>query len=666
MRFYIQALGMGSSLSSPSAFMFFDSARYLFNCGDCVQRVANEHKVRLSKLSDLFITSLSPNTIGSLPGMMLSLMDLNNIGRRRIHGPPGLCAFIESACTFVWNSQFDIIEYTNTNISHSFYKLTTNHVYQDENIKVLVMPYGPDPVDYIPLNNGKFLPVVSNSAAVYIIECKSPPAKFLKEKAIALGVSPGPMFGKLQKGETIIINGRTITKADVTEPPLPQTVVVIMDLPNTNYSQSLSEALKKYLSPEYELPLFVHFTEKDVLTSQSYLEMLLAFPATQNLVFNPQMTETLPIFKKSEELLIQLNKILPSAFPLPFNPQPQINQCLLETFQAVVPNFHVPNYLTKINLLPITSRGIDRSDELVPVNREEVLSKITEETELARSSSCNYSSLVDLSVEGSDPEILFLGTGSMKPGSHRNVSAVLLSDWGGSLLLDCGEGTYSQLMRAYGDELPSVLLDLKAILISHLHADHHLGIIKILAERAKLTTSPTLVIAPDLYKIYLGTCEKIMGSLNYSFQSVNNIDIPHLSVKAIAVDHRIEAYGFVITHKSNWKLVYSGDTRPSPPLIQEGYKATILIHEATLDDGLMDHAIQKFHSTLGEALQVASAMDAWKVVLTHFSQRYSKIPESTKVDAIYAFDLMRFKFSSCTPLVANMPMLLKRWEDDES
>jgi Metal-dependent hydrolases of the beta-lactamase superfamily III len=45
-------------------------------------------------------------------------------------------------------------------------------------------------------------------------------------------------------------------------------------------------------------------------------------------------------------------------------------------------------------------------------------------------------------------------------------------------------------------------------------------------------------------------------------------------------------------------------------LIQAGYKATVVIHEATLDDSLWDHAIAKFHSTLSEALQVASAMEA--------------------------------------------------------
>ena len=44
-----------------------------------------------------------------------------------------------------------------------------------------------------------------------------------------------------------------------------------------------------------------------------------------------------------------------------------------------------------------------------------------------------------------------------------------------SMLFDCGEGTYGQLYRHYGDYFSNrVLLRLKAVFISHIHADHHL------------------------------------------------------------------------------------------------------------------------------------------------------------------------------------------------
>lgn len=42
-----------------------------------------------------------------------------------------------------------------------------------------------------------------------------------------------------------------------------------------------------------------------------------------------------------------------------------------------------------------------------------------------------------------------------------------------SLLLDCGEGTFGQLCRHYGDAVDAVLSNISTIFVSHLHADHH-------------------------------------------------------------------------------------------------------------------------------------------------------------------------------------------------
>jgi ribonuclease Z len=52
----------------------------------------------------------------------------------------------------------------------------------------------------------------------------------------------------------------------------------------------------------------------------------------------------------------------------------------------------------------------------------------------------------------------------------------------------------------------------------------------------------------------------------------------------------------------------------------------VCIHEATFDDELQVDAEAKNHSTTSEALSVAQAMGAKACVLTHFSQRYQKLP----------------------------------------
>ena len=118
------------------------------------------------------------------------------------------------------------------------------------------------------------------------------------------------------------------------------------------------------------------------------------------------------------------------------------------------------------------------------------------------------------------------------------------------------------------------------------------------------------------------------------------------SVRAVPVNHCHDAFGLVMLHTDGWKLVYSGDTRPCRALQEAGKACTLLIHEATFEPELIEHAKAKRHSTTEEALQVALAMGAYRVILTHFSQRYSKTPVglhaagSAANTAMIAFDGM--------------------------
>ncbi len=73
-------------------------------------------------------------------------------------------------------------------------------------------------------------------------------------------------------------------------------------------------------------------------------------------------------------------------------------------------------------------------------------------------------------------------------------------------------------------------------------------------------------------------------------------------------------------------MVYSGDTRPSARLVEMGRNATVLIHEATFADCKTEEAVKKKHSTISEAIQVATEMIANSLILTHFSQRFSSLP----------------------------------------
>lgn len=57
----------------------------------------------------------------------------------------------------------------------------------------------------------------------------------------------------------------------------------------------------------------------------------------------------------------------------------------------------------------------------------------------------------------------------------------------GNIILDAGEGTLGQMRRRYGDNLwTDVLSKTKILHVSHMHADHHIGVRRILEERMKV------------------------------------------------------------------------------------------------------------------------------------------------------------------------------------
>lgn len=281
-------------------------------------------------------------------------------------------------------------------------------------------------------------------------------------------------------------------------------------------------------------------------------------------------------------------------------------------------------------------------------------------------------------------EVVFLGTGSSMPGIERNVSGIMLNfgkdaentlDHNGtvlpqcSMLLDCGEGTYGQLFRLLGPHLKHWLAHkLKAVHISHLHADHHLGLVKILTERKNATSSdeaaanPLLIMGCKHIQDWLADYQTATGAkLHYTFVlngtlQVGNSNRPEAlaalgiaEIESVRVNHCASAVGVVILHSDGWKLVYSGDTRPCKNLINAGAGATLLIHEATFGDDLQDHAEKKKHSTTSEALSVGAEMGASQTILTHFSQRLGfmlpKIDREKYPSAIVAYDLMRIKLS---------------------
>jgi ribonuclease Z len=70
------------------------------------------------------------------------------------------------------------------------------------------------------------------------------------------------------------------------------------------------------------------------------------------------------------------------------------------------------------------------------------------------------------------------------------------------------------------------------------------------------------------------------------------------------------------------KIVYTGDTRPFKEFTKFAENADLLIHDATLDDELVERAEEDGHSTPEQAARNAKEAHVKRLVLTHISARY--------------------------------------------
>ena len=133
---------------------------------------------------------------------------------------------------------------------------------------------------------------------------------------------------------------------------------------------------------------------------------------------------------------------------------------------------------------------------------DEIHHKLTEDAELtaaiaeARNSEPSDEERKVMEKFGEDVELVLCGTGASATSKYRNVTGYYLRTVDGGVLLDCGEGTYGQLATRYGDAaMYELVRTLRFVFISHIHADHHVGLIRVLMERTRVLISISATVS---------------------------------------------------------------------------------------------------------------------------------------------------------------------------
>ena len=284
-------------------------------------------------------------------------------------------------------------------------------------------------------------------------------------------------------------------------------------------------------------------------------------------------------------------------------------------------------------------------------------------------------------------KLLFLGTSAARPTAERNVSALVLTREGESLLFECGEGTQRQMMR-YG-----VTFALNEVFFTHFHGDHYLGIIglvrtlglqgrtepmrlvgprgaaKLLGQALALgveravfpveivEVEPGEVIPRAGYELRVFAVEHGGGAVGYALvegerlgrfnpDRARKLGVPEGPLwgklqrgqtVTLPDGREVTAETIVGAPRPGRKLVYSGDTRPCAATIEAAAGADLLVHEATFGEEEKDRARETAHATAREAAEVARMAGVKRLVLTHLSARYSRDPATLLDEARAVF-----------------------------
>jgi ribonuclease Z len=272
-------------------------------------------------------------------------------------------------------------------------------------------------------------------------------------------------------------------------------------------------------------------------------------------------------------------------------------------------------------------------------------------------------------------EVTILGSGAALPTQKRNPTAQFISCNNRSILIDCGEGTQTQLRKA-GVKIQKI----SHILISHLHGDHYFGLVGLLSTMHLLGRDQGITVyGPVELELILKLQLEIGGTkLGYSicFVPLNGLEYKCLfqdkliEIHTFPLKHKLPTNGFLIREKQKDRSIIGDEFKSAGlsllaiPFFKKGedyvnelgvtyhYKdftyfpakaksyafcsdtiyfqevvqyikgVTVLYHEATFTEKERERAKKTMHSTAKDAAKIAFDAKVGKLLLGHLSARF--------------------------------------------
>lgn len=229
-----------------------------------------------------------------------------------------------------------------------------------------------------------------------------------------------------------------------------------------------------------------------------------------------------------------------------------------------------------------------------------------------------------------------VGCSGSFPGPDSAASCYLLEAAGFRLVVDFGNGAIGPLQR-YVD-----LLQVDAVLLSHLHADHCVDLYSYSIAR---TFSPAGPQPPIPVYGPVGTAERI-GLIHgvagdrdlakrFTFETLEpgRMIIGSFDVQVAHVNHTVETFGFRFTQGGR-TIAYTGDTGLAETVPALAAGADVFLSEAAFLEG--PDLPPNMHLTAREAAVYANRADAGRLILTHL--RPWNDPDAARHEAMSAFD----------------------------